>query len=136
MATNKRYVVFDVETTGLSAWKGDRIIEIGAVAMTDGFIDDEFHRLITVDRPILKAAWKIHGITTEMHSGQPKTEEVLMVFRQFIGRSVLVAHNAHFNMGFLRSECSRIGLSVNNRCHCTLKLSREFYPWLPNYKTA
>jgi DNA polymerase III epsilon subunit len=130
----KRYVVFDIETTGLRAWRGDRIIEIGAVAMTDGFIDDEFHRLINVDRPIPKAAWKIHGITTEMLFGQPKAEEILTAFRQFIGRSTLVAHNAHFDMGFLTSECNRLGWSVNNRCLCTLKLSRKLYPGLPDYK--
>jgi DNA polymerase III subunit epsilon len=130
----KKQVVFDVETTGLRAWRGDRIIEIGAVAMTDGFIDDEFHRLINVDRPILKAARKIHGITTEMLFGQPKAEEALTVFRQFIGRSVLVAHNAHFDVGFLTWECSRMGLSFSNRFICTLKLSRKLYLGLPNHR--
>jgi DNA polymerase III epsilon subunit-like protein len=104
----KRFVVFDVETTGLNAWRGDRIIEVGAVTMTDGLIGEEFHSLIGIERSIPKTAWRLHGITIEMLSGQPKVEEVLPAFRQFIGRSVLVAHNADFDMGFLRWECSRM----------------------------
>ena len=130
----KRYVVFDVETTGLNAWRGDKIIEVGAVAMIDGLIKEEFHRLIGIERSIPKAASKLHGITAEMLSGHPKAEEVLTAFLQFIGRSVLVAHNADFDIGFLGYEYSRIGQGLRN-CHiCTLKMSRKLYPQLPNYR--
>jgi DNA polymerase-3 subunit epsilon len=130
----KRYVVFDVETTGLNAWRDDKIIEVGAVAMIDGLIKEEFRRFIDIEKPVPKTAWKLHGITAEMLSGHPKAEEVLTAFLQFIGRNVLVAHNADFDMGFLTSECNRLGWSVNNRCLCTLKLSRKLYPELPDYK--
>jgi DNA polymerase III epsilon subunit family exonuclease len=130
----RRFVAFDVETTGLNAWRGDKIIEIAAVAIDNGLIGEEFHSLIGIERSIPKTATKLHGITSEMLSDQPKAEEVLRDFRQFIGRSVLVAHNADFDMSFLRWECSRTGLSLSNRCICTLKLSKKLYPGLPNYK--
>ena len=80
------------------------------------------------------AALKIHGITTSMFTGQPGVEEVMTTFLQFIRGSILVAHNVVFDMGFLRSECSRMGLSITNRCLCTLKLSQKLYPWLPDYR--
>lgn len=129
-----RYVVFDVETTGLRLWRNDRIIEIGAVPVNGDYIGEEFHTLIGTDKRITKAAQKIHGITQEMLSGQPKTEEALTGFQQFIGDSTLVAYNADFDIGFLGYEYSRIGQGLRN-CHiCTLKLSRKLYPGLPDYR--
>jgi DNA polymerase III epsilon subunit family exonuclease len=129
-----RYVVFDVETTGLRLWRNDRIIEIGAIAVTGNNIGEEFHTLIDADKPITKAAQKIHGITRDMLAGQPKVEAALIAFRRFIGNSTLVAHNADFDIGFLGYEYSRIGQGLRN-CHiCTLKMSRKLYPQLPNYR--
>jgi len=130
----KRYVVFDVETTGLRLWRNHRIIEIGAVAVIGDDLSKEFHTLIDVDKAITKAAQKIHGITREMLAGQPKAEEALTAFQRFIGNSTLVAHNADFDVGFLGYEYSRIGQGLRNRHICTLKLSRKLYPALPNYR--
>jgi len=129
-----RYIVFDVETTGLRLWRNDRIIEIGAVAVIGSNMGEEFHTLIDADKPITKAAQKIHGITREMLTGQPKAEEALRSFQQFIGNSTLVAHNADFDIGFLGFEYSRIGRGLRNRHICTLKLSRKLYPGLPDYR--
>ncbi len=95
---------------------------------------EEFHRLIDIGRPIPKAASRIHGITAEMLTSQPKAEEVLKAFCQFIGKGILVAHNADFDIGFLRYENSRIGQSLPNRHICTLKVSRKLYPGLPDYR--
>ena len=131
---SNRFVVFDIETTGLNPLRGHKIIEIGAVAINDRVICEEFESLIDIKKSIPKTACKIHGTTTEMLSGQPETKEVLKAFREFIGRSILVAHNADFDMGFLRWECSRTGLSLSNRCICTLELSKTLYPGLSNYK--
>jgi DNA polymerase-3 subunit epsilon len=130
----KRYVAFDVETTGLHLRRNDRIIEIGAIAVIGENIGEEFHTLIGTDKRITKAAQKIHGITQEMLSGQPKAEEALTGFQQFIGDSTLVAHNADFDIGFLGYEYSRIGRGLRNRHICTLKLSRKLYPGLPDYR--
>src|SRR4030067_2838174 len=102
-----RYVVFDVKTTGLRLWRNDRIIEIGAVAVIGEDMVEEFHTLIDADKPITKAAQKVHGITREMLAGQTKAEEALAAFRQFVGKSTLVAHNSDFDIGFLRYEYSR-----------------------------
>jgi DNA polymerase-3 subunit epsilon len=130
----QRYVVFDVETTGLRAWKNDRIIEIGAVAVTGENMTEEFHTFIDSDKPITKAALGIHGITREMLAGQPKVQEALARFQRFIGNSILVAHNTDFDIGFLAYEYSRIGQGLRNRYICTLKLSRKLYPGLRDYR--
>jgi DNA polymerase III epsilon subunit family exonuclease len=129
-----RYIVFDVETTGLRLWRNDRIIEIGAVAVIGEDMAEEFHTLIDADKPITKTAQKIHGITREMLAGQPKSEEALRAFQQFIGSSTLVAHNVDFDIGFLGHEYSRIGQGLRNRHICTLKLNRKLYPALPDYR--
>ena len=129
-----KYVVLDVETTGLRLWRNDRIIEIGAVVVISDQIGEEFHTLIDPDKPITKAAQEVHGITREMLAGQPKVEEALTLFQRFIGNNTLVAHNADFDIGFLGYEYSRIGQGLRNRHICTLKLSRKLYPYLPDYK--
>jgi DNA polymerase III epsilon subunit len=130
----RRYVVFDIETTGLRLWRNDRIIEIGAVAVTGEDMGEEFHTFIDSDKPITKAAQKVHGITKEMLAGQPKVQEALARFKRFIGNSTLVAHNTDFDIGFLGFEYSRIGQGLRNRHICTLKLSRKLYPGLSDYR--
>jgi len=130
----KRYVVFDVETTGLRLWRNDRIIEIGAVAVIGEDMVEEFCTLIDSDKPVTKAAQKVHGITREMLVGQPRAEEALTAFRQFVANSTLVAHNADFDIGFLGYEYSRIGQGLRNRHICSLKLGRKLYPGLPDYR--
>ncbi len=130
----ERYVVFDVETTGLRLWRNDRIIEIGAVVVTGEDMGEEFHTLIDADKPITKAAQRTHGITREMLADQPKAEEALARFHRFIRNSTLVAHNTDFDIGFLGYEYSRIGQGLRNRHICTLKLSRKLYPGLPDYR--
>jgi len=123
-----------VETTGLSARNGDRVIEIGAVAIEGQSIVDEFSSLIDVDKRIPWRVQQVHGITNEMLSGEPKPDEVLPEFYEFITGSILVAHNASFDIGFLRHEFALLGMSLNNRSLCTLKMSRKLYPYLPNHK--
>ena len=94
----QRYVSFDVETTGLYPQRGDRIIEIGAVAIEDGTVTEEFHSFLNTGKPIPLAAQKIHGIRVEMLTGKPGPEEVMPRFIAFISNSVLIAHNAKFDM--------------------------------------
>lgn len=131
-----RFVFMDVETTGLDYRKGHRIIELGAVAMKDGQILSEYQSLIHVNVPIPKHVSKIHGITNEMLSDQPGPETVFPDVKSFIADSILVAHNAKFDIGFLRSEFNRLKLSFNNKIFCTLDMSRRRYPRLPNYKLS
>lgn len=132
--STNRYVALDVETTGLSLQNGDRVIEIGAVAIEGQSLIAEFSSLIGVDKRIPWQVQQVHGITNEMLSGEPKPDEVLPEFYKFIAGSILVAHNASFDVGFLRYEFALLGMSLNNRFLCTLKMSRKRYPHLPNHK--
>ena len=120
-----RYVALDVETTGLSPKNGDRVIEIGAVAIENQGIIAKFSSLIDVDKMIPWQVQKVHGITNEMLYGEPKPDEVLPEFYEFIAGSILVAHNASFDIGFLKHEFALLGMSLNNRSLCTLKMSRK-----------
>lgn len=131
---SQRFIVVDVETTGLSPSRGDRIIEIGAVALEEERVGDEFHSLIHVKKRIPLVAQQIHGITDEMLTGKPKADEVMPSFRKFIKDSALVAHNASFDMGFISHEFLRLGMGLSNPYHCTLELSRSLYPRLRNHK--
>lgn len=127
-------MIFDIETTGLYPRRGDRIIEIGAVAMRDRAVDCEFHSLVNVSRRISKPAHLIHGITDEDLQSAPIPELVFTQFQEFIKGGILVAHNAGFDVGFLRYEFQRHRLVLNNRSICTLKLSRRRFPDLPDHK--
>ncbi|HPK52861.1 MAG TPA: 3'-5' exonuclease [Smithellaceae bacterium] len=129
-----KFVFIDVETTGLDHRKGHRIIEIGAVAMKNNQIEAEYQSLIHVDVAIPRYVSKVHGITNEMLTDQPKPENVFPELKEFLADSILIAHNAKFDMGFLRSEFNRLKLSLNNRTFCTLEMCRRQYPRLPNYK--
>ena len=112
---NIRFVVFDVETTGLWSVRGDRVIEIGALAIEGSTIIDEFSTLIYTDRAISREAQKIHGITQEMLAGKQKPDEVMPEFAEFIRDSILVAHNAKFDVGFIRHEFRRQRLDFNHK---------------------
>lgn len=127
-------VVFDVETTGLSAAKGERVIEIGAVRVVAGQLVERFSSLVATSRPIAAGAQMVHGISTAMLKDQPKAGEVFFAFRDFIGEDLLVAHNAQFDIGFLEAEFARLGQRLTNSHYCTLKLSRLSYPDLRSHK--
>ena len=131
-----RSIVIDLETTGFSPQRGDRVIEIGAVVVERGELVDEFQTLIQVPRSIPWQASRVHGITDQMLAGQPLPEEVFPALRDFIGGSVLVAHNAPFDLPFLRHEFGRLGLGLPNRHCCTLELARRRLPHLPDHRLA
>jgi DNA polymerase III epsilon subunit family exonuclease len=127
------FVAIDIETTGLMAHRGDRVIEIGAVMLPVTGGAQEFHSLINVKKRISLNAGLIHGVTNDLLSDQPRAEDVFPRFKEFIGSSTLVAHNASFDIGFLRYEFSRLGQAFNNRHICTLEMSKTSLPRLRNY---
>lgn len=129
----ERHVILDLETTGLSPRQGHRIIEIGAVAVEAGAVVDEFSSLIDPGIPIPPVVQAIHGITDEMLEGEPKPEEALPRFSEFIAGSVLVAHNAAFDIRFLSHEFARLKMGLPNRHLCTLEMSRRLLRRLPDY---
>jgi len=134
MNRSNRHVVFDVETTGFSPQRGARIIEIGAVLVEDGRMISEFHNLINCGRAVSRQAQRVNGISDRMLFGQPAPEDVFPLFHRYISGCTLVAHNAAFDISFLRHEFSRLGLGMNNGSLCTMKMSRRCFPMLPDHK--
>jgi len=132
--SGEMFVAIDVETTGLMPHRGDRVLEIGAVVLSDSGEAREFHSLIKVKKRISLKAGLIHGITNDMLADQPEAENIFPRLKEFIGSSVLVAHNAPFDIGFLRYEFSRLGQAFNNRSICTLEMSKTRLPRLRNYR--
>ncbi len=127
LVMNFPIVIFDFETTGLDSMR-DRIIEIGAIKYVKGKRVADFSFLIKPDVPLPDIITKITGITADMLEGKPAIENVLPEFLQFIDKSVLVAHNAEFDMGFLRSASQRQGYQIDYPCFCTLKMARQLLP--------
>jgi len=132
--TSTRFVVLDVETTGLSPRVGHRIIEIGAVCLENGVETCAFHSLINCGCKIPPAAQRVHGICDAMLCDQPPPSMVYPQFHQFIEGAMLVAHNARFDLAFLRHEFDKQRLPLNNGIRCTLEMSRRCLPELLNHR--
>lgn len=127
-------IAFDLETTGLSPMKGHRVIEIGAVRIEDGQPGETYHSLIDSGRPLAKRSRRINGITDAMLRGGPSPGEAFRNFRAFCGNATLLAHNAAFDKLFLQYEYSRFGWGLANKVECSMLLSRQKLPGLPNHR--
>lgn len=127
------FVVFDIETTGFSAAE-DRIIEIGAVKITDGAIVDRFSTFVNPEVPIPFEIQQLTHITDDMVLEAPKIGEALPAFLDFVGESALVAHNAGFDVGFIEQNCVRLGRSRTFTSVDTVGLARVLLPTLSKYK--
>ena len=127
------FVVFDIETTGLNSSK-DRITEIGAVKLRNGEVIDRYSSLVNPQIPIPGFITKLTGITDAMVKEAPTIETVLPEFLKFSKGCALVAHNASFDIGFIRHYLHRIGVELNNPIIDTLELSRQMFPELRRHK--
>lgn len=128
------YVVFDVETTGLSAVY-DTIIELAAVKIHDGEIIDRFESFANPHHRLSATTINLTGITDDMVENAPEVAEVIRNFHDWVGDAVLVAHNASFDMGFLNVGYKNIGLEkAKNPVIDTLELGRFLYPELKNHR--
>jgi DNA polymerase-3 subunit alpha (Gram-positive type) len=130
---DQTFVVFDLETTGLKP-EHCEIIEIGAVKLKNGTIVDRFQTFVNDGGIVPPNIVKLTGITTEMLSGAPTSREVLGSFHAFSKDCCLVAHNAEFDMGFLRHHGERFGLKFSQKYTDTLMLSRCLMHDLENHK--
>jgi DNA polymerase-3 subunit epsilon len=124
------YTVFDTETTGLDPSAGDEIIAIGAVRIVNRRLlrHEVFEQLVDPRRSIKPESVAIHGITSEMLEGQPSIERVLPAFRAFSEDTVLVAHNAAFDMRFLQVKEEVTGVRFTQPVLDTLLLSEVLHP--------
>ena len=125
-----RFVVFDTETTGLNPSRGDEIISIGAVVVTQGRIvaGEVFETLVDPGIPVSAASTKVHGLTGDDLARQPPIAEALSAFGRFTEEAVLVAHNASFDMEILRRKEAETGIAFRQPVLCTLVLSAILHP--------
>ena len=124
------YTVFDTETTGLNPSQGDEIIQIGAARVVNNRLlrQECFEQLVDPRRSIPEATIPIHGISPEMVQGQPTIDEVLPAFHAFAQDTVLVAHNAAFDMRFLQMKEQQTGKVFDHAVLDTLLLSAVVHP--------
>ena len=129
------YVVFDLETTGISC-VNDRVIEIAAVKVVNGQVVDEFATLVNPEMPIPFYASQVNGITDDMVKDSPVFETALEEFLKFAGDMVLAGHNIHsFDMKFLYRDAGRFwNRTLSNDYIDTLHMSRICLPQLKNHK--
>ncbi len=129
------YVVFDFETTGAKT-PPCRVTEVGAYRVSKREIVGEFQTLVNPETKIPEFITNLTKISNEMVKNAPKFAEVASDFMEFVGDSVLVAHNAHFDMRFLNHEIKRIhsNYRVANPYLCTVQLSRKLVPEVDNHR--
>ena len=126
------FSVIDVETTGLSAKRGDRIVEIGIVRLNEtGEIETVLDTLINPEGPV--RASDVHGISSGMVEEAPPFRDIMHHLSSLLDGTVIAAHNASFDLGFLREEFGRAGAELPSISPvCTLILARKYLSHLPS----
>jgi DNA polymerase-3 subunit alpha (Gram-positive type) len=127
------FVVFDIETTGFSPEK-NKIIEIGAVKVVNGEIIDKFSVFVNPDEPIPFEIEQLTGINDNMVLDAEPIETILPKFLDFCGDSVIVAHNASFDVSFIKFQANRLGLEFQPTVLDTVEIARQLLPNLNRYK--
>ncbi len=124
------YTVFDFETSGLSPWTGDEVVEIGAMKIVDGVLDETnfFHTLVNPKKPLSYEVIRIHGITNEMLHHAPSIQDVFFDFLTYLGDSWLVAQNAKFDMSFLMKYLAQFQIQKKFEVYDTISLSKRLFP--------
>jgi len=127
------FAFLDVETTGLDPSSGDKVCEIAVIKTIDGQVADEFVTIVNPGRNIPERAVSIHGITQAMVQRAPFFRDIANNLLDFLNETVIVAHNARFDLGFLRSELKNLNLSLpENEVIDTLGIARRYYTFPSN----
>ncbi len=127
------FVAFDIETTGLNA-QNDRMTEIGAIRFSGGNIIDTFNTFVDPERHIPADITQLTGIRDSDVAGAPSEEEAMKQFIEYIGDRPIIAHNAHFDVGFMTAAALRHGLKFSPVFLDTLALSQALLPELKRFK--
>ncbi len=127
--TSSTYVVFDIETTGLDLMSNG-ITEIGAVKIANGKICEQWTTLVKPDYPITEEITRLTGISEDMVKDSPKISSVIPDFIKFIEGAIIVAHNAEFDLKFIKRFAGAEEYDVKNKVNDSLELARECLPQL------
>ena len=127
------YCVLDLETTGFS-FRTEKITEIGIMKIKNGEVLDEFSCFVNPEKPIPQRVVEVTNITDDMVKDAETIEQIFPKMLDFIGDSVLVAHNADFDIGFLKYNAKELGYTLDNTYLDTLRLSKELFPDFKKYK--
>lgn len=131
----KEFVVFDVETTGLSPTFGDRIVEIAALKAKGLQKIDHFHSLVNPGRSISLAAFEVNRISDQMVANAPRFQDIAADLLCFINGATLIGHNIRFDLGFLYHELETAGLTIGRDIIFldTMQIARRVLPELRRY---
>ena len=127
------YCVLDLETTGLS-FRTEKITEVGIMKIKNGKVIDSFETFVNPEKPIPYKVVEVTKITDDMVKDAPKIDEVFPKILEFVGDSVLVAHNADFDIGFLKYNATELGYKLENTYIDTLRLAKDLFPDYKKYK--
>ncbi|MDQ3142410.1 MAG: exonuclease domain-containing protein [Bacteroidota bacterium] len=127
-----KFAIIDIETTG-GSYLNDKITEIAIIIVENGAIIDRFESLVNPQRSIPYEITRITGITDDMVSGAPNFYEIAKDIVTLTESCIFVAHNVHFDYGFIRREFEQLGYSYYRKKLCTVQLSKKHYPGLRSY---
>ena len=129
-----REVVLDTETTGLDPKSGDRIVEIGCVELINHVPTGRtYHQYVNPERDMPDGAFRVHGLSADFLTGYPLFSDVVDNLLEFIGDSILVIHNADFDMGFINAELTKLSLPKFDMAQSldTVRMARQKFPGAP-----
>lgn len=127
------YCILDIETTGLH-YQTEKITEFGIIKMKDGKEIGRFECFVNPEKPIPQEVVEVTHITDEMVKDAETIDKVMPKVLEFIGDSVIVAHNANFDVGFIRYNCQQLGYELDNTYIDTLGLAKDLFPDFKKYK--
>ena len=127
------YCVLDLETTGISITT-EKITEVGIMKVKNGEVIDEFEIFVNPEKPIPQRVVEVTNITDEMVKDAETIDKVFPKILEFVGNSIIVAHNASFDVGFLKHNAKLLGYEFNNTYIDTLPLAKDLFPDLKKYK--
>ena len=130
---NTEYCVFDLETTGISHIT-EKITEVGIIKIKNGEVIDTFECFVNPEKPIPQKVVEVTHITDDMVKDAETIDKVMPKILEFMGDSVLVAHNADFDIGFMKYNCEQLGLKFEYTHIDTLRLAKAIFPEFTKYK--